>query len=790
MDVESSEGPGDSGPSQNGRSLLVRYAEGVVRFRWPVVLVSLLGFALLAAGASRIRFAGDYRVFFSKSNPLRAAFEELQNTYAKNESLLFVVEPTDGDVFTRQTLMAIESLTARAWEIPYSTRVDSLTNFQHTVAEEDDLLVENLVRHAADLAPEAIEHAREIALGEPRLVHRLISPSGHVAGVNVLVQFEGDDPARLASAVAHARGLAEEIHREFPGVQLHLSGAIMLHNAFMEATQHDLTTLVPLMYLAIIVFMFFFLRSVAATLATVVMILLSTAAAMGTAGWLGVALTPVSAGAPTLIMTLAVADSLHFLMSYLVNMSDGKERGPAVVEALRVNFQPIFLTSLTTAIGFLSMNSSDAPPLHDLGNVTAIGIILAFLAAVIFLPALAAILPATARIRGEAAKTNRALDWLARLVTRRYGPLLWVGCAVLVVCGALVPSLELNDSYVGYFDESVPFRQATDFTVANLTGIHQLEYSIPSGDVGGVSDPSYLRLLDDFANWWREKDVVIHVDSFSDTMKRLNQSLHGDDPAWYRPPAERELAAQYLLLYELSLPFGLDLNHQIDIDKSATRFSVTLEERTSRDLIDISEEGNRWLREQAGPDRSAEAVGPSVMFAHIAISNIYSMLLGTLFAFLLISASLVVAFRSLRFGLLSLIPNVAPAIIGFGLWGLFVGQMGFLLSIVLAMTLGIVVDDTVHFLSKYLRARREHDLGPAEAIHHAFASAGRALVATTVVLAGGFLILSLSTFAQNSDMGRLTALIILVALVADFVFLPALLMVVDHGPGARGGSEK
>ena len=265
----------------------------------------------------------------------------------------------------------------------------------------------------------------------------------------------------------------------------------------------------------------------------------------------------------------------------------------------------------------------------------------------------------------------------------------------------------------------------------------------------------------------------------TDIFKRLNKNMHGDDESYYRLPDNRELAAQYLLLYEMSLPYGLDLNNQINVDKSATRLTVSVENITSRELIRLVKSGEGWLRENAPESMRTHGVGPGVMFSYISSRNVSSMLLGTLIAIGLIGLTLMLAFRSVRYGIISFVPNLIPATIAFGLWGLFVGQINLGLSIVSGMCLGIIVDDTVHFLSKYLRARREKNLDAEGAVRYAFSTVGTALVVTSIVLASGFAILAQSTFSFNGDMGKMSALIIVLALVADLLFLPALLIYLD-----------
>ena len=251
--------------------------------------------------------------------------------------------------------------------------------------------------------------------------------------------------------------------------------------------------------------------------------------------------------------------------------------------------------------------------------------------------------------------------------------------------------------------------------------------------------------------------------------------MHGDDPVWHKLPDERNLAAQYLLLYEMSLPYGLDLNNQIDIDKSATKIAVTLKTLSSNEVIAFDEAAAKWINENI-PDVEAYSSGPTVMFAHLGKRNINSMLTGTSIALIFISLILIFFLGSLKYGLLSLIPNLTPALAAFGIWGLTVGQVGIGLSIVTGMTLGIVVNDTVHFLSKYLRARREKGLNAEDAVRYAFNSVGLALLVTSFVLIAGFMILAQSHFDLNSSMGLLTSVVIFLALVIDLTFLPPLLM--------------
>ncbi len=750
-----------------------RFFSLILRHPWWVIFLSLAISVAAAYGIRFLHFKNDYRMFFSEENPQLKAFEAMQNTYTKVDNVLFVVSPKDGNVFTPGSLSTLAWLTEQAWQIPHSIRVDSLTNFQHTEAEGDDLKVADLVEDPSQLDEGQLEKIRQVALHEPLLVGRLVSPDGAHAGVNVTIQLPGKHLNEVPEVAASARALARQVMERDPDVEVRLTGMVIMNAEFGEISQKDMRTLYPLMVVIVLASMMLMLRSVAGVFASSVVLLLAVIGAMGIAGWLGIYLSPPTVTTPVVVMTLSVADCIHIVVIFLQGLRRGNDRRTAMLESLRLNLGPVFLTSLTTAIGFLSLNFSDAPPFRDLGNLAAIGVTLAFIFSITLLPALLMVLPVrpgTQHTRGQG-----AMDGIAEFVIRHRRGLLWGVGGLILFLVAQVPRNQLNDEFVKYFGEGVPFRQDTEFAEKHLTGIYLLEFSLPAGSEGGITEHGYLRKVDAFAQWLRKQPEVMHVSVFTDIMKRLNKNLHGDDPAWYRLPDDRELAAQYLLLYEFSLPFGLDLNNQINVKKSATKLTATLRFISSEELLALQKRAQEWLQQNA-PELYVEAASPTLMFAHIGHRNIRAMLEGTFIALVLISLVLTLFLRSLRVGLLSLIPNLAPIGMGFGLWGLFVGEVGLALSVVGSMTIGIVVDDTVHFLSKYLRARREQGATPEEAVRYAFHTVGTALWVTTLVLMLGFGVLALSDFKLNGDMGLLTAVTIGLALLADFFFLPPLLM--------------
>lgn len=755
------------------------FARWIVNHRAIAIIVPLLLVAALASGLPKLYFDSSYRVFFGKDNPQLIAFESLEDTYTKNDNVVIVLAPSDENVFTSANLSAVEQLTTASWQIPYSSRVDSITNFQRTVADQDDLIVADMITDADQMAAFQIDDLRTAVFDEPALRDRLISPSGHVTGIALTFQIPIEQrTAATNEIVAAVREMTADFQTRHPQFEVYLTGMVFMDAAFSESAIFDSSTLLPGSFVLMAVLLALLVGSFVGTFVTLLLIVCSVAAAMGFAGLVGFPLTSVTTSTPIIILTVAVANAVHVLVTYIHGLREGSEKQAAMEESLRVNVQPVFLASATTAIGFLTMNFSEVPPFGHLGTMVSVGVGVSFVLTVAFLPALMTLLPA--RVTAASGDDYTRMDRLAEFVIKRRRQLLWGMLTVIVVCVANLPRNELNDVFVHYFGESIKFRQDTDFLMNNLTGIYTLGYSLDSGDSGGISNPDYQRDVEAFSQWLEAQPETVHVDRFTTIMKKLNKNMHADNPDYYRLPNNRDLGAQYLLLYEMSLPYGLDLNNQINVDKSSSKVTLTLKLISSNEMVAFDRRAHDWLAANAPAVKRAESAGTILMFSNIGQRNIRAMLIGTSLALILISGILVIALRSMTIGGVSLVPNLIPAAVGFGLWGVFVGEVGLSLSIVTGMTFGIVVDDTVHFLSKYLRARREQGLGPNDAVRYAFHTVGRALTVTTVVLVAGFMVLAMSSFEVNSAMGLMTAAIITIALICAFLLLPPLLMKIEE----------
>jgi predicted RND superfamily exporter protein len=759
-----------------------RLARAAVNHRRATIAVTAVLFAVGMLGLLRARFSTDYRIFFSKEDPGLNAFIKLENVFTQTDNVLFVIKPKSGTVFQPGALEAIQELTAIGWTLPHAARVDSLSNFQEAKASGDDITVQALVaRPARTLTAAELAHIQQTAVAEPLLLGSLLSTDATTAGVNVMLRLPKEDPMAVSLSANAGREAAEKIGAKHPELEIRASGMAYVNDAFMQVSIADMAVMIPLMVAVMLLVMGLILRSALATLAVASIIWLSAGLSMAIAGWLGYPLSPTSVAAPMIVLTVAVADGVHIVLTVIEGLREGKSRRAAIFHSVSTNLEAVTYTWLTTIVGFLCLNYSDAPPVTHLANMTCFGVTVAFVLSVTFLPALVSCL--SLRVPPAAkAHDGMWLDRLGALVIRRRS-LVLAGAAVLTLGGGLFASrLETNDQFIKYFDESIPFRRDVDFTMKNLSGIYRLEYQIASGSPYGIAEPAYLEALEGFSTWLRAQPEVQHVYSVTDILKRVHQVANGGGAEAYRIPQTRAATSEALLMYEMNLPAGLDLTDRINIDKSAARLTVTVRDMSTRQMTAFAHRSEAWLRENTPSAMWAEATGPVVIFSQLSDRNAKSMVQADFVSLALISLCMVIVLRSLKLGLISVVPNVVPIVIGYGLWWLFVGQMNIVASIAASIALGIIVDDTIHFLTKFQAIQRREGLNPEQAMRKTLAHVGPAMLSTTAILVLGFGVLTLSSFQMTSYLGWLSVIIVAIAPMADLLIAPALVLALTPTP--------
>ena len=749
----------------------------VGRHLWTIA-GTLVVIAIIAAGALHLTTVNvSIRNHFNANDPHLVKLEKFEEIYAVSDSVLVIVAPADGTIFTQDSLLAIEQLTEALWTTPYSVRVDSITNHLHTMGTEDSLIVEPLVGDI-DLLDEAkIDHVREIALTAIETAGRFVSRDGRLAGliVSLAIPEEGRQQNRI-EVVDAIYDLVDKQRTANLGIEYHVYGELLLNRTVRDALNEDMSTLAPIAFAMMVLVAIILLRSAWSICGILAMMLAVTATSFGFAGWIGMKFYAESGAALFVLIAISVTHAVHLIQGMMDGMSRGMERTAAIRASLQANVRPIFLTSLTTMIGFLSLNFSEMPPFRVMGNIVAFGAMSAFVWSMTLLPSMLVILP----IR-VLARQKTGLDFSDRLgnfIVSRRKMLLLVFLILSIVSAVGISRITLNDNNSSkLLSESYELRQSEEFISQNFGGLDTFEYSLDSGREGGITDIKYLHQLESFSAWLRAQPEVTHVTSITDVMKRLNQNLHADKDSAYALPESSDLAAQYLFLYEFSLPIGRDLNNVINFERSSTRVTAVVKGMSVRDQIDLDRRALDWMRENV-PEISTQATGVTIVGAYSVMRNIVNMLIGTFIAMLIVSLLLIIAFRSFRFGLLSLVPNFLPAIISMGIWGYVVGTVNIAASIVTAIAFSIVVDDTIHLMTTYLKSRAEGN-SPAAAIAPTFRHVGKPLLSTTLIFAMAFFIFGASGLSTNQTLGVLVGMTVIIALLADFLLFPPLLVALD-----------
>lgn len=744
------------------------------------ILFSIITCILLSLGISQIEFKNSYRIFFSPQNPDLQEFDKFEKLYNKTDNLLFVIKDPTGSVFNTKTLEVIKYLTEEAWKLRDASRVDSITNYQHSFAKGDELIVQSLVeKDPKNLTKSEIDKIKNIVLSEPLLVKRIISLDGSTTGIQVTFRIPENDIKAAEEITNSAKILIKQAQEKFSvqNLEIKISGIVPLNNAFSESSQKDGQTLIPLMFLFIIILIFATTRTLTGTFATILVCFFSIIAGLGISGFVGLDLSSVTASVPNIILTVAIADSIHILIIAINNMKNGMEKKTAILKSVELNFKAVMFTNITTIIGFLGLNFSEVPPFKDLGNMVSFGILICLILTFTLLPAVLSLLPVRIGKVADFSKIeNKISHKLSQFIIKNSGIIIVITVAFTVLMTFFVfTKIDIDDNPTEYFAENTEFRQSSDFMMKNLTGLQNIEFSVGAQNIEGISDPQYLQNLEKFHQWLEGQEEVFHVSSIIDIMKRLNKNLHSDNKNFYKIPENKEMTAQYLLLYEMSLPYGLDLTDRINIDKSSSRVTIILKDIPASKIRHLVDKSNKWQQENLPQYMQSKATGANLLFAYISERNIKSMLNGNITSTLTICVLIAFLFKSVRVGFISFLPNSLPIFAAVGIWALLIGKINMGVALISSITFGIIVDDTIHMLNKFYYAKEKLKYNIEESIVYAFKLSGEAIFITTVILVGGFSILAFSDFMINRYTGILSAITISLALLYDIFALPAFL---------------
>ncbi|WP_170308342.1 efflux RND transporter permease subunit [Parashewanella tropica] len=726
-------------------------------------------------GLKNIELSSDYKIFFDKGNTDLQILETMESTYSKTDNIFIMIRPNHDDIYNLKTIGLISELTNRLWKIPHVLRVDSLTNFPYSQAINDEIFIEEFIYDPKQITTEHIEFVKKTANKEKDLVGNLITQDGQYSAVNITTLLPGKNHKQETLAVSSGvDDVLSDLKIDYPDHKFYVTGLVTMNSAFFTAAKRDFITLIPLMVVFVLIAAGIILGSFKAASCILIVLLLSLLGALGLAGWLGINLSAPSISAPIIMFTVIVASCIHIISYVKKRLLLGEAQSKAVLLSYRHNAKPILVSHLTTIIGFIAMNTSDSPPFRDLGNIVAFGVMFSLLLSFTLLPALLMKLTLSSK-KSYVIKVFDNMGWLSNLVIRKQKQILYI----IVPCTLVLASLSLlnqgNDDLIKYFDKTVEFRLDSEAIDEQFSGLYNIDYSISSTEKNGVFSFEYLKFIEAFDAWLMDQPEVVITSSLLHRIKQLNLLMNANNPEFYRIPNNPTLAAQHFLLYEMSLPFGKGADDMLNFDKSAIKLTARLHNSSSLEMIAFENKVKGWLEDNKPKYINYSYSSPSLIFSHIGQSNIVSLLQGAFIAFLIISVALTLVFRSFYIGLLTLIPNLLPVGMAFGFWYCIQGQISMGLAGVSAMAIGIIVDDTVHFLYQYIKGLK-NGLSPEQSVKNTFEHTMSAIVISSALLVVGFLLLSTSSFEKNAQMGLLTSGTIILALIFDLIVLPVLAM--------------
>ena len=752
-------------------------AETIIRYRPLCIIISLLILAGLAQGLSKINFNPDINAFFPENDTLTTSHLSIEDTYSSMDNAVIGIGVKEGTVFTNEVLSLIEDLTERAWKTPHSLRVDSLSNYSYVSADGDDLYIEPFLEGSSTYDLKTLKE-KELIIEEEELAYgAIISKDKKTSLINIVFDPPREDiESEYQESLNYVLGFLEEARNNHPEVDLIISGIVYMEYQSPMLLKAQMPKLMPTAILVILLTLFLLLRSLVAVAGSFLVILMSVVSAMGSIGFMSGDIAQPFIMVPILIATLAVADCVHLFTLYFQNLDSSRKSKEAMLESLKLNLQPLFLTSLTTAIGFLSLNLAPVEPLRGIGNGVAVGVFLAFIFTVLLLA------PIVSYFNVKQSKNINFQKNIARKLGRfsikNYKRLLVIVPVISCFLMAFIPLNKTNDNPLEFYSERYTTSAADSKWISQrIGGTFPVSYELNSQGI--VSDPEFLREVDKFSEWLASNKEVLHVSSLSKIMKNLNKTLHGKQEEWNIIPTEPDLSAQYLFFYEMSLPYGLDLTNSISQNKESIKLVASLKELGSLEYREFAKRVENYASQNMPEDMVSIGTGTRPIFAFMSNMLITQLIYALGIGIVLITATIILFFRSLRYGMLTSVTNLLPIGVAFGIWAIVSGEISMLVGIGMGTTLGIIVDFTVHFLSKYLHARRQKNLSAEEAVEYAFETVGFALIITSFSLILGFLVLLQAFFIPIHGFVLFSSIAFLSALIIDLLLFPALLITWD-----------
>lgn len=747
----------------------------LVTYRTALSTMAVIIASALAWGIQYSEFDGSPEAVLAEGDPYKAEVDQAKADFPPNTSLLFAFQ-VDGDIFNRSTLSAIDDLTRRYIEIDSALSVGSILNYRLNESDKKAYDRTYLVPELATLTDIELGAIRQIALADPDLTRNLLSPMGDFTIATIKYKLSEDTSDARVALAESAVVLRDSLRQQYPETRIYVVGGPLFERDSVIASEKDNRVLFPLVMIVGLVLLWFCLRSILSSLSLFVLTAVTLVVTLGTHAWLGIPLNQISRLGPLVVAVIAMADGIHIVSVYAQGLLRGLDKESAMIESLNINFRPIALATITTTMGFLSLNFSSAPTIYGFGNIIAIGVCWAFVFTVMLVPAMVLLLPVH-RVP-KPLGIGGFIAVMTRIAEYRERPVFWgsIGLITLTLC--LLPLNNLDSDRFAFIDEDSDAQVVINALREKIGNDQALVYIVRSDGYYGITAPDFLSDVNRFSGWLEEQPETSFVASYTDYLKARNKADNDDDDAYHVVPDDQLTVIDYLVGYQLVQEIEPSLQPIFNSDYSAVRLVVATSNLSNQQVLDFADRIDAWSKDNVSSDFAITRGDNTILFARISQTISSELLRGFSLSFLLITLTMIVGLRSLKYGLISILPNLFPATIVFGFWGLLVGNLSPYTLMLFSISIGLVVDDSVHILSKYISAKRD-GATPIEAVRYSIDKAGSAITITTLSLAVGTFLLIFSSSAIFQDVALLITPIIVTALFLDLLFLPPLLVRLD-----------
>lgn len=772
---------------------------GRLLFRNPVkaLVLVLATVAVLGSQVTKLRMDTSFEALLHESDPSRLEYDAFRDQFGRDE--LVVLAIGSENVFAADFLERLQAIHRDLEEeVPYVERVHSLVNARHTRAEEDALFVENLMDDWSEGDSDLSEFERQIR-GNPLYLNNLISLDGHFATIIIETKASTGAGSPEQAHPVDAHYLSAEENQEIveavnavadryraPGTVIAVGGTPVASHAFFLATIQDAAFTSVLVLLTITLFLALLFRRVSGIALPWFVVLGALACTCGLMGVLGVPLKLTTTILPSFLFAVGVGDSVHLLSMFYRRIETGSNKEDATAHAMGHSGVPILMTSLTTAVGLLSFSLADLAAIAELGIFTAFGCMMAFLLTIFMLPPFLALVPIKPKAgvarQGKPEVMDRILISFAEFSSRHPMKIMITCILVFVLCMGYMMRLRFSHDTMSWLPERMAIKQDSLLIDQILQGSITLEVIVDTEQENGLHEPAILNRIESVAEDIGRIETddlrVGKILSINDIVKEIHKALNNNDSAYYTIPQDRKKIAQELLLFEMS--DSDDLARLVNDRFSKTRVTIRTPWIDAVVYEDFIREVSDRFRDAFQGRAEIHSTGAMALLARTISATMSSMVESYVIAIVVITILMILVVANVRIGLLSMLPNLLPIFLVMGFMAAARIPMDVCSIMIGSVAIGLVVDDTVHFLYNFQRYFRRTG-NESEAVRLTLLTAGRAMLITSLILSAAFFVVVFASLKHTARFGYLTGMVILLALLADFVFAPALMILIARG---------